>query len=160
MRPRTLFVLLIVIFVGAFALRFGVVQYGWLPVSQEAVLKRAKAISVSYVSEGVYKTVLIDDSADVKAILAELRIRRDDYYSSRMPGIVVPPTTVSFHFPGSHRRDYNLESPNQLGNYQLDRGFYEKLREIVSWKEGQQVDLLRRELPNQNAGPRLDWKRQ
>src|SRR5882672_10258926 len=98
MRPRTLFVLIGLIFLTAFALRFGVVQYGWLPVSQEAVLKRATAITVTYHFQGNYKSLLIDDPADVNAALAALHVQRDDYHGTRYWGSNRQPATVSFHY--------------------------------------------------------------
>ena len=116
MRPRTLFVLIGLIFLAAFALRFGVVRYGWLPTSEEAVLKRARAVTVCYYLGGNYKSLLIDDPAEVQALLAALHVQRDEYYGARPWGIRQP-VTIGFHFPGGQRRDHTLETPHQLSGY-------------------------------------------
>ena len=49
MYPRTLVIIAAAMLVGALVLRFLVFQFGWLPVSEEVVLKKAIALKVTYV---------------------------------------------------------------------------------------------------------------
>jgi len=143
MQPRTVLIVIVLMFLAAFALRFAVVRYGWLPVSEEAVLKHATAITVAYTHRNANKFLRIDDPAEVRALLAALHVQRDDahgvYWSARLPA-----ATIGFHFSSGHYRTHNMDGPNVLGGYQVDRAFYDKLNEIVSRKEGEPVDILAR----------------
>jgi hypothetical protein len=120
------------------------VKFSLLPVSEEAVLKRAVAVTVFYNLNNVnkdLKALTIDEPDELKDLLAELRIRREDYIGGfGMRGTRRHP--VKFHFPNGQVRDHFLEGPNQLGEFVVDRGFYEKLCEIVSRHEGCTVDVL------------------
>jgi hypothetical protein len=149
MHPRTLVLLLILILGGAFALRFLVVRFGLLPVSEEAVLRRASAVTVSYsVRPGVVETQTIDDPRELRELLGTIRIENDEYYTtsgvSGTTGVV-----VTFHYP-SGQQMLNVDSPDKLSNYKVDRAFYDTLNRILSDRKGQPVDLLNDHPQNHN----------
>ncbi len=91
MRPRTLVIVGVVMFVGAVVLRFLVVQFGLLPVSEEVVLKKAVALKVTFFDSTLVpvgngkakafanprKSVWIDDPAEVSEALAALHMKAD-----------------------------------------------------------------------------------
>jgi len=148
MLPRTLFAMVFLIVASSLALRFAVVHFGWLPVSQEVVLRKAEAVSITYYVRGLQKTAYIDDPTERQSLLSALSIQRDDNYGYGGLGMAnFMNLPITFHFPGMKTQQFNLQSPSQMGHYQIDRAFHEKLNEIVSRREGQKVDVLDLRMP-------------
>jgi hypothetical protein len=143
MHPRTLVILVILIFGLAVAGRFLVVHFGLLPVSEEVVLKQAVAVTVTYNFKGHAKTLTIDDRAELRELLATLRVQQEDYYGYVSFGMPRQ-QSITFLFPDGNTRHCRFEGPQpyHLGGNVVDRAFYTKLCELVSRHEGQQVDVL------------------
>ncbi len=139
MHPRTLLILLVLLFGGAFALRFLVIRFALLPVTQEAVLRRATSLSVTYNSPQGYQTQVISDPRELKPLLAAIRVEQDDYYYSFGSG--GRGANLTFHFP-SGQQPLTLESSDKLGSYKVDRAFYDQLNKILSERAGHPVDVL------------------
>ena len=143
MHPRTLVLLLVLIFGLAVTGRFLVVRFGLLPVSEEAVLKRAVAVSVSYQLKGHSKVLTIDNQAELRELLGSLHLLEENYYGYTRFGMPRQ-QSVTFTFPGGKARHCSFEGPQpyRLGSNLVDRTFYDKLCEVVSRHEGQPVDVL------------------
>jgi hypothetical protein len=143
MHPRTLVILVVLTFGLALVGRFVVARFGLLPISEEAVLKKAKAVSVTYYSEGQNKTLVINDRAEVQELLDTLHLLSEDYYGYSNFG-VPRLNTVIFVFPDNSLRNCGFHGPEpfQLGDNMVDRAFYLKLCELVSRHEGRPVDVL------------------
>jgi hypothetical protein len=155
MQIRTLAIFVVVLLVGAFILRFVVVRFGLLPVSEEVVLRKAAFLTVTYIDGGRSKSLKIKDGAEVREVLATLRIQVTDtsYYDNvwggPAPGWSAPlGPSVDFWFPDHTNRSYTISSPHVLGNMTVDPAFGRKLREIVSRHEGHPVDIFA-QLPGQ-----------
>ena len=131
MRPRTLVIVAGLMLVGALALRFLVIQFGWLPVSEEVVLKKAIALKVTYVDPSAgpnanlnmknggvanvvqqngipvpigvpkVKSIWIEDPAEVIEALASLRLKENGDDRGFGPRF----------FPGGRRPPPNPENP-------------------------------------------------
>jgi hypothetical protein len=157
MQPRTLAIVVVVLVGGAIGLRLLVVHFGLLPVSEEAVLKKATAITVTYYNGEKVKSLRISDRDQLREALAALRIHEDrhgHYYGGFAIGMgmgVVPQTGVTFHFPNGTRREHLFSGGGGYQNLELNGQFCEKLSEIISRHEGKRVDVL-------SAPPRLmEW---
>ena len=61
MHPRTVAILVGSILLLGLVMRVVIFQTGLLPVSQELILKQATALTVPYTSDGVLKTVTIEE---------------------------------------------------------------------------------------------------
>src|SRR5580765_1885684 len=107
MHPRTLAIICVFLLVGSIAARFFVERFELLPISEEVVLKKAVALAVTYSDGGKLKKHYVTDPAQVREVLATLRIKeREDkclfmFESRSMPGTW---TTVEFVFPNGYRR--------------------------------------------------------
>ena len=155
MRIRTLIVLAVVMLVGALTLRFAVIRFGWLPVSEEAVLKKAVALKVTYyvsdaAGQSQAKSMWIDDSRQLSEALAMLHMGHMpdddvdwDSEPTRAAGQTIPPVEVLFMFDDILARKHLLEGTGKLGGYEVDRTFYDKLCEFVSKLEGRKIIDLR-----------------
>jgi hypothetical protein len=143
MHPRTLVILLVLVFALAFGLRWLVTAYSLLPVSEEAVLKRAVAVTVSYNMGGQRKTLTIDEPDELRDLLRTMRFQREQWEGYTRHGMP-PQQTIDFRFPNGRSRHCNLEGPQpyQLSGFVVDKAFYDKLCEIVSRHEGRPVDVL------------------
>jgi hypothetical protein len=143
MHPRTLGLLLVLIFGLALAGRFVVTKFSLLPVSEEAVLKRAVAVTVTYYFKGQTKSLTIDNRAELRDLLGSLHVLQEDYYGYARFGMPRQ-QAVTFTFPGGRTRHCNFEGPQpyRLGSNQVDGAFYDKLCELVSRHEGEHVDVL------------------
>ena len=104
---------------------------------------------------GNYKSLLIEDPADLQALLAALHIQREEYYGVRPVLGLSQPLTIGFHFPGGQSRNHTLETPYQMSGYQVDRAFYDQLNEIVSREEGRRVDILQQAPTNGPVGGQI-----
>jgi hypothetical protein len=140
MQPRTLMILVVLILAGAVGLRFLVVQYDLLPTSEEALLKRAVAVTVQYKVLAAQKSLIIADPVELSDLLQTLRFNGDEpsYYGKYTR------SSLTFRFPNGRSREIKLGGPQpyRLGNQSIDRAFYDKLCEIVARHEGQAVDVL------------------
>src|SRR3712207_8418623 len=58
---------------------WAVLQFDLLPTSPQGVLRRAVAVTVHYQVDGKNKSLRIEDPDEVKALLATLEVRRDDW---------------------------------------------------------------------------------
>jgi hypothetical protein len=142
MHPRTMFILLVLIFSLALAGRFLVVRFSLLPVSEEAVLKHAVAVTITYNFHGQSKSLTISKDDELHELLSTLRVQQEDYYAFSLGK--ARQQSVTFLFPNGRTRNCRLEGPQpyHLNGNVVDRAFYAKLCELVSRHEGQQVDVL------------------
>jgi hypothetical protein len=146
MPPRTVAIVAVLVLVAAIGLRVLVVRYSLLPVSEEAVLKNALAITVGYYHQGVFKKLQITDPDQVKEVLETLHIVSDDPDGRfgkvvASTGVILKPETdIEFHFPDGYTREYKRDG--KMLPLDVDRGFYRKLNEIVSRHAGQAIDIL------------------
>lgn len=170
MRPRTLVIVGVVMFVGAVVLRFLVVQFGLLPVSEEVVLKKAVALKVTFFDSTLVpvgngkakafanprKSVWIDDPAEVSEALAALHMKADGEDARYQPGWIWcravpnpnPHIEIEFKFNEKQSRTHSFEGSNavRLDGYFVDREFRNVIREIVKRHVGHDFD-----------DPRQDW---
>lgn len=145
MRPRTVFFIVVLILLGAVGMRFLVVRFGLLPVSEQAVLRRAEAITVMYQVNGVPKMLYIGDRTEVNELLASLEIHNEDfqyYYGGSSRNFGTNTTQVKFHFPGGTEHSFPVYDRMKLGQFGVAPGFYDKLKAVVSRHEKATVDLL------------------
>src|SRR4051794_15020439 len=133
MQPRTLVIVAVVLLVGALGLRFLVFHFGWLPLTEEIVLKKAIALRVDYqvvdtTGAIVGKALVIDDPAEVEEALAALRMKDDDneyingFGRAKTPRFgagMAPAITdveIEFRFNDSGlARKHTFEGPRRLG---------------------------------------------
>jgi hypothetical protein len=144
MRPRTMVIAVLVLLLGAFGVRFLVVRFGLLPISQEAVLRHAVAVTVYYQVDGKSKTLRISDAREMSELLTTLHLRRNDYsyYAFSGPGYNPGGGMVVFHFPKGQQQSHTMTGINQLGEFAVDPAFHTKLCEIVSRHEKKRIDSL------------------
>jgi hypothetical protein len=147
MQPRTLAIAAFVLLAGSVALRYLVVHFGLLPVSEEAMLKKAVAITVTYFDQDQNKSLSISDPEQLAGLLAALRMQDSElYYYSGVTGgggLWWPtPATVTFEFSNGLSRGHTFNGPYNLGGYTVDEVFFNKLRTLVSNHEGHDVDIL------------------
>ena len=146
MHPRTVAIVAVVVLAAAIGLRVLVVRYSLLPVSEEAVLKKAVAITVGYYHHGSFKKLQITDPEQVQDVLGTLRIVDElgmarNFGSLAAQGSLVSKIPIEFHFPQGVTREYTLQK-QMLGGFVVDRDFYRKLNEIASQRVGQAIDIL------------------
>jgi hypothetical protein len=148
MRPRTLALTILCILVVALVLRYCVYRYGWLPVTQEAVLKKAVDIRVTYLMDRQPRLMIINDAAERRELLGLLRVNedlRDRYHSYRGWGGGPPAkdaASVSFTMPGVRSYSYQLTPDNLMGELLVSPAFFRKLDEIISRHEGRPIDVF------------------
>jgi hypothetical protein len=150
MHLRTLGIVLVVIAALALGLRFAVVHFGWLPVSEQIVLKRATMVRVSYYAGPQYKSLTLKDPAEVRELLGSLRITDDGeeryIYSSSYSRVGGPASlpSIEFVFPNGQARHYTISGPQpyHLGERVVHEDFYRTLCSIVSRHEGKPVDVV------------------
>lgn len=142
MRPRTVVIVILVLLLGALGIRFLVVRYNLLPFDDQAVLRRSVSVTVFYTADNRQKNLLISDAADVKELLATLRIGNDhDYYFQQSKYSAYAPI-VEFQFPNGRKQAYTLNEPYQLGPFAIDPAFHNKLCDLVSRHEKKRFDTL------------------
>jgi hypothetical protein len=117
-------------------LRLVVFRYGLLPVTMEAVLKKAVAIQVLYQTDVGQKQLWIGDRAQVDQLLSVLHTMQyapGSHAYGRASGRAL--MNVNFIMPdGSQRSLYGM-APD------VDPAFFYVLSEIVSRHEGCRIDL-------------------
>jgi hypothetical protein len=143
MRPRTLVIAILALLIGAFGVRFLVVRFGLLPISQEALLRHAVAVTVYYEVDGKSKAMRISDAGEINELLATLRITRNEYsYGYGGPGYNTGSGVVVFHFPKGQQQSHTMVGTNQMGEYAVDPAFHTKLCEIVSRHEKKKISSV------------------
>jgi hypothetical protein len=162
MRPRTLVLVMFGILTASVLIRIVVFRYGLLPVTMEAVLKKAVAIEVYYyvgsanLGDPGFKPLLINDRAEVERLLSVLHTvdlshgsRGNGYH----PGNAM--AGVSFVMPNGTQYGFNrggeyyasraaLVGGGSSGNgvqLEVDPAFFYMLSEIVSRHEGRRIEL-------------------
>ncbi len=89
MYPRTLLILMVAIILTSFGVRFIVYQYDLLPINEQALLKKATSLTVTYEIQGKDKktgqptlrpkTLTISNPDEMEDLLAVLELRRESY---------------------------------------------------------------------------------
>jgi hypothetical protein len=147
MRPRIFAIVIFALLAGSLALRCIFVQFNVLPDSEEAVLKKTVAVSVTYFDGGQSKSHRISDPEQLADLLSALKIKDNDHFPF---GLNVTKTgdwpeeeaTVVFEFANGMSRSHDLWGPRILGVYAVDGQFHKKLQSFVSSHEGHEVDIL------------------
>jgi hypothetical protein len=154
MRPKTLALFIFFLFAAAMVARFCVYRYGLLPVTQEAVLKKALAIRVHFYLDQQMNIRDINESAQVRELLGLLRMTDDPrtryhYAFSRMgaPGGARPEPALDFVMPGGGRfgsnSTFELVGQNRMGSFDVAPAFFHKINEILSQREGRPIDVFK-----------------
>jgi hypothetical protein len=143
MRPRTVAIVVVLLLLGAVGLRFLVVRYALLPVSEEAVLQRAVGLTIHYEVGGVPKSLSVSD-AELSEAMATLKIRKEDYtyyYGGGGRGFGGQ-SQVDFHFPDGSKQTHVMYDKTQMGQFVVNQSFHDKLCDIVSRHEKKKIDRL------------------
>jgi hypothetical protein len=145
--PRWLLVVLLILAILAVAvgLRYVVVRFGLLPVSEEAVLRKAVKVTVYY-RVGAETKRLDLTGPELHELFAALDVRREDPYRSTGGPYGASATTaaptVEFHFPNGMARIYALTTRTELGPLTVGPAFQEKLLALAARHEGRPIESL------------------
>jgi hypothetical protein len=143
MNPRTTALVVFGILVGSLFLRLAVFRFGLLPVTAEAVLKKAKAIQVDYISKGLPKSLRIDKPAEVAELLSVLRLDESNKWNDMGRfGRGTGARNISFEMPDGQRQSFEFTKRASIGPFGVAPAFYVKLCELVSQHEGRRIDIL------------------
>ncbi|MCI0464698.1 MAG: hypothetical protein L0Z62_47855 [Gemmataceae bacterium] len=153
MHPRTVGIIVGALLLAGLGVRLFLLDSSWLPVSPQTVLKQARSLTISYDFQGKAKTLTINESADLDALFAVLKLRRGEFREEEgpwmggfprgnFPGGAAPAPTVTFHFPDGSRQTLTFERPNWLGTSEVDPRFYHALCQLASRAEGRPVELF------------------
>src|SRR5947209_2131602 len=114
MHPRTVAILAASSLLLALVMRVVVYQTGLMPVSEELILKKAIALTVTYPSGGQARTLFINRPEQLEELFAALELRHTNDSHRKID--MVPPIQpvanmvlpiapgVTFHFPDGTRR--------------------------------------------------------
>jgi hypothetical protein len=142
MRPRTVAIVILVLLFGALGTRFLVVRNNWLPFDDQAVLRRSVSVTLYYMADQTQKKLLIGDAAELRELLATLRIDNDHDYFFQQPRYSAYAPIVEFQFPNGRKQAYTLNETYQLGPFAVDPAFHNKLCDLVSRHEKKRFETL------------------
>src|SRR4051794_18476584 len=143
MHPRTVAILIGAILLVSLGVRVLVFQGGLLPLTHEAVLKQATSLTVQYQTANGQKTLTLARPEEVADLLSALELQTPR--SAADNEVVVAEQggpgggIVTFHFPDGTGLPLRFTSARELGDFQVNPSFYEKLCRYVSRAEGRPV---------------------
>ena len=111
----------------------------------EAELRSAEALTIRYKISGNEKTVTVSDPEEVKDLTSTIDVT--DVEKGSQVGMDEPPLIVEFNLTDEKVIKAIFVHPDEIdrdswGMILLDKKFYKKISEIISKKEGKEVDVL------------------
>jgi hypothetical protein len=150
MHPRTVAILIGAILVVSVGVRVLLFQGELLPLTDEAVLKRATSLTVFYQTANGQKALTVTRPEEVAELLSVLEMRSPRSAADDERALVnrrLAGGKVTFHFPDGTRLPLQFSSEEQLGNSLVSPSFYVKLCRYVSRVEGRAIHQLDAEPP-------------
>jgi hypothetical protein len=142
MHPRTVAIIVGLILLGSFGMRWLIWHGGLFAVDEETMLKQATAIWVDYQFNGIYMRTGLTKAEDVQALLSTLHLvpMEREHFDDR--GKVWGGITIAFQFADGRMHHMHMVNPTWLGRNRVDPRFYQTLCDLISREKGVRVQLL------------------
>jgi hypothetical protein len=146
MRYWSAFLALCLLLGLAAGLRWFLLWWGFVPASQEAILRQATAVRIGYTVHKQRKFVTVSSPGELRELLDSIRVT-NAAKGAAFPWLS-PHGTAEFTLPdGTVLQTFfiynNQLERSQWGHLYLKTDFYEKVCALVSRAEGKPIDVLK-----------------